>query len=428
VEKQKVLIFPAGTEIAFEIFNALKYIRFVEVWGATSASDHSEFVYERLIKGLPFITDSDFITNFNKILIENKIDYVYPAHDDVQLFLTLHKNELSAKIVTSDEETVRICRSKEATYRYLQGESFIPKVYTADNIDHFPIYAKPSVGQGAQGARLISNKEDLKYALSTSSKELVLCEYLPGMEYTVDCFTDRHEVLRAVHIRDRSRIRTGISVRSSLLPLPEEIEKIALKLNQKFHFNGAWFFQVKKDTEGKYKLLEISARIPGTMGVTRNIGLNYPLLTLYNMWGYDVDIFTNDYTITVDRAFQNAYKINIEYDRVYVDLDDTLIINGNVNLLLIRLLYQCVNKGIKVILLTKHAKNPLETLSLYKIADGLFDEIIHLDKNADKYKYVKGENPIFIDDSFAERKEIKEHCGIPVFGLDMVECLIDWRM
>jgi len=34
---------------------------------------------------------------------------------------------------------------------------------------------------------------------------------------------------------------------------------------------------------------------------------------------------------------------------------------------------------------------------------------------------------IFIDDSFSERKKVFEKTDIPVFDLDSIECLIDWR-
>ena len=34
MNKKKVLIFPAGTEIAFEIQNSLKYSKFIELYGA----------------------------------------------------------------------------------------------------------------------------------------------------------------------------------------------------------------------------------------------------------------------------------------------------------------------------------------------------------------------------------------------------------
>ena len=45
---KKVLIFPAGTEIAFEIQNALKYSKFVELYGINSTSCHAEFVFALL--------------------------------------------------------------------------------------------------------------------------------------------------------------------------------------------------------------------------------------------------------------------------------------------------------------------------------------------------------------------------------------------
>lgn len=44
-------------------------------------------------------------------------------------------------------------------------------------------------------------------------------------------------------------------------------------------------------------------------------------------------------------------------------------------------------------------------------------------KNIKKYKYIDNRNAIFIDDSFAERKSIKENCGLNVFSVDMVEVL-----
>ena len=81
MEKKKLLIFPAGTEIAFEILNALKYSKFVEIYGGTSADDHSEFVYKRLIKGFPYIEDPGFLDFLNQVIRENGIDCVYPAHD-----------------------------------------------------------------------------------------------------------------------------------------------------------------------------------------------------------------------------------------------------------------------------------------------------------------------------------------------------------
>ena len=74
--------------------------------------------------------------------------------------------------------------------------------------------------------------------------------------------------------------------------------------------------------------MEVSPRVPGTMGLSRNMGINFPLLTLFDRWGYDIDIIDNEYEIMLDRAFYSAYKIEYEYEHVYVDYDDTLVIDG----------------------------------------------------------------------------------------------------
>ena len=52
-----------------------------------------------------------------------------------------------------------------------------------------------------------------------------------------------------------------------------------------------------------------------------------------------------------------------------------------------------------------------------------------LTKEDEKYKFMDEDVPsIFIDDSFSERLAISERLGIPVFDLDAVESLIDWRL
>ena len=102
--------------------------------------------------------------------------------------------------------------------------------------------------------------------------------------------------------------------------------------------------------------------------------------------------------------------------------------NDQVNIQMIAFIYQCVNKKIPIVLLTKHTKEIHESLQRFKISEGLFEEIIILQPWDDKSLYIKDLDSIFIDDSFAERKKVKETLGIPVYDLDMIESLIDWRM
>lgn len=424
---KKLLVFPAGTEISFEIFNALKYSKFVELYGGTSVDDHSEFVYKNLIQGFPYIDDSSFLPFLNQVIEKYKIDCIYPAHDSVSVFLSQNKELISAQTIITDVKTTLLCRSKRDTYNYLKNEIFIPKIYlNMSEIESYPVFVKPSVGQGSQGAKIIYNSSELQEALKNDSS-LVICEYLPDEEFTVDCFTDRHGKLRVAKLRNRERIRAGISVRSRLIDDNQKINKIADTINSKLKFRGAWFFQLKKNNVGEYKLLEISPRIPGTMGLSRNCGINYPLLTLFDFWGYEVDIIDNGYDIVLDRAFYSAYKIDINYEHVYLDYDDTLIIDNRVNTTIIRFIYQTIEQGKTVHLITKHIGDLKKELNDYRISDNLFDEIIWIKPDEEKLNYIKPQAAIFIDDSFAERKRVRDTYGIPVFDVDMVESLLDWR-
>ena len=425
-EPKNILIFPAGTEIAFEICDALKNSKFVRLFGATSVPCHAEFVFQRCFSGLPFVDDPDLISAINRIIDENGIDYIYPAHDSALLRFSEERESLHAEVLASAKETVAICRSKTRTYRHLCSAPYLPSFYSApEDIPAYPVFIKPSVGQGSQGARIIRDRMHLDEALSDGT-EYTVCEYLPGEELTVDCFTDRHGVLRFVSPRSRERIRAGIAVRSRNLPLTEELQSIAEDINRRLSFNGAWFFQVKKNAAGQFRLLEIAPRIAGTMGATRNRGANLPLLTLYNFWGYDVDLVINDNQELVDRAFISRFQTDIRYSRVYVDFDDTLVLGDKVNTQLIAFLYQARNEGKELYLLTRHACDVREDLRRFGIAESLFDAIYWVRGEDTKIAYIQPDS-LFIDDSFAERKRVKEACGIPVFDLDMVESLLNWK-
>lgn len=425
MEAKKILIFPAGTEIAFEIVNALRFSKFVELYGGNSVSDHSEFVFQNLIQGFPFVDEPGFLEFLNKVIEDYKIDCIYPAHDSVSVFLSTHADEIKAQVIITDKETTDICRSKSRTYEYFKGETFIPKYFeTSEQVKTYPVFVKPTIGQGSVGARKISSREELEKALK-QDPSLVICEYLPGMEYTIDCFTDRHGKLRIAKMRNRERIRTGISVRSRMMERNKEVWNIAEIINSKLRFKGAWFFQLKKNADGEFRLLEISPRIPGTMGLSRNCGINFPMLTLFDSWGYDVDIIDNEYDIILDRAFHSAYKMNLEYEHVYVDYDDTLIIRDKVNTTLLTFLYQAVANGKKLHLLSKHIGDLQQDFKKYRIAEELFDEIIVIDPKLEKIDYIKEKSAIFIDDSFAERIKVRDVLNIAVFDVDMIESLID---
>ncbi len=419
--KINVLIFPAGEINSIELHDALSSCVNINVYGASSIERHGSYVFENYISGLPLITASDFFEKFNTVLTEKNIDVIFPTHDTVATFLADNTEKIKAKLISADKLTSAICRDKQKTYEIFSDCDFIPKTYS--KIETYPIFVKPKEGQGAVGAKLINSAKDVP---DVDLNEFVICEYLPGKEYTVDCLTDKDSNLCFVSPRSRKRIMAGVSVAGEIEALTPEIKNIAEQINKRLSFMGLWWFQIKQDINGKWKLLEISTRCAGTMALTRARGVNLPLLSVYIAMGYNVSVEPNNYHVTMDSSLIRRYKINYEYDTVYFDFDDTLIIREKVHLKAIWFLYQCQNLGKKVVLITKHEREIFDSMKKYHIDPNLFTKIIHIKSEDNKSKYIQPYKAIFIDNSYQERSSVFSVHHIPVFDVDGLDVLMNW--
>lgn len=425
--KHNVLIFPAGSEIGLEIYHALKYSHHVEVFGASGKSDHASFMYEEshyVEDASLYVDQAHFIERLNGHLRRLNIEFIYPTHDTIAAFLAEHQAQLAARVITSCAETNRIARSKRKTYTLFRPFDFCPDVFSLPDADlPYPVFLKPDEGQGGKGSARVDDEQDLAFYLRTSSN-LLVTEHLPGEELSVDCFTDFNGELMFIGPRTRERVQMGISFRSTALAVSDEIRQIAQAINATVSLNGAWFFQVKQDRIGRFKLLEFAPRQSSTMGLYRHAGVNFALLSLFNALKMPVQILLNDYPVQLDRCLYNRYKADLSFSRVYVDFDETVIADNRVNARVMAFLYECRNREIALVLLTKHRYDIKETLDRYGIAWNLFAEIVQLVDDQNKWEFIDPEGAIFIDNYWFDRRDVKQKLGIPVFDVDAVECLL----
>lgn len=422
-----VLVFPAHTETALEIRDALKDLKTVRLFGGACSEGLADFVFETCFHNLPAVDSPLFADSLNAVIDSNHIDYIFPAQDDVLKPLSDLREQFHAVLLASPPETIEICSSYTATYSFFKGRSFIPEFYSSfDRIPSYPVSVLPDPVNGLDSARRIKDREHLEDAFP-SAENICICEPFSGTDYSVDCFTDADRKLLVTGLRSKERVRAGISVRSRILPADSRISAIAEEINSGLVFRGAWFFTVRKRSDGEYRLLAVFPRIAETMGLIRSIGINMPSMTLSLFCGERPNPVINHNRVLVDRAFCSRFKTDISYSSIYVDFDDTLLVNGKVNTALMMFLYQSFNKGKNIILLTRHANDIYSDLDRFHIPCSLFHEIIHITDNREKADYIKPDS-VFIDDSFAERERIHSRCNIPVFDIDMIESLLDWKV
>lgn len=421
--ERRVLVFPAGTEIGLEIHAALKACRNVRLFAAgEDISNHARFLYSEY-HPIPNVHTEGWLDKLVELCEALGIQYIFPAHDDVIVALSTERSRIPATLVTSDHDVCVTTRSKTATYRRLERVLAVPRLYASgSDVAGFPVLVKPDKGQGSSHVARVDTREQLASALAATPQPII-SEYLPGEEYTVDCFSSQSQGLLFAGARSRRRTRNGISMNTVTVDLPEAwplAEAIHIELGMR----GAWFFQLKRNSRQELVLLEVAPRVAGAMAAHRVMGINFPLLSMMELNGAQLKVAPNHMSIEMDRALCNRYAHDIRFQSLYIDLDDTLVCDGQINLDVMKLVFKSLNENKHISLITRHKADLETTLRKFRIA-ALFDEIIHIREDQKKSDFIKRPNAIFVDDSFSERQEVARRHGIPTFDSSMIEALCD---
>lgn len=421
--KVNVLVFPCGAENALEIFESLRFSLHVNIYGASSVDDFGRLKYDKYIGGLPNISEDSFDEVFEGVLHDNNIDVVFATHDTVQSYLSNKSNKFSCYLVNGDESTTKIARSKSLTYEKFISEPWCPKKYdNSEGVGDWPVVCKPDFGQGSKGVAICKDRMQLNSALEEMDEPVVV-EYLPGDEITVDCFTDRNRKLVWIGPRTRENVKAGICMRSGKIEITDDVTGIAEDINNSLTLRGPWFFQLKKDANDKWKLLEISCRMAGTMVAQRAWGINLALMAIQDYMGRDLVTIPNTHVKLIERSIVTKYNLEYEFEIVFIDFDDTIIIDGYVVPVASAFIFEMIKLNKALILITRHEHDIYKTLDDIGLSHKIFSRIIHLKNGESKSDHIT-KGSIFIDNHFVERYEVHKKLGIPVFDVEALSFFV----
>ena len=135
-----VQVFPGGTEVGLEIQRAPCECKDVRLHSAgLGASNHAPHVFAWHFV-IPSVYEPGWIASLSKIIIEQGVDHVFPAYDDVLVPLVQNAERIEVRIVSSPMETCLITRSKSQTNRLLAGVLPVPKHYDKPKaVDRYPV-------------------------------------------------------------------------------------------------------------------------------------------------------------------------------------------------------------------------------------------------------------------------------------------------
>lgn len=318
---RNILTVPAGTETAIEIWKSLTQRSDFSVYGADTDLLAAGSVLTKALR-VPDFTDPLFWTALEEVVDIYNIDLVFPTHDSLILPFAERSQVGKAKLVSQRVETAKIVSDKRRTYDRLQYEVSVPRF----ELVSYPLFMKPAKGRGSIDAKVINNREERDYWEARIDQPITM-EYLPGKEFTIDCVSNYDGKLLGHCARERIKIQRGITTIGRTVKHPE-LARMAEVIAEELKLRGAWFFQVKQQANGNFVLLEVNARVSGTMCLTRMAGINMPLITSYVFLGDKQPTHTPEPIIglTVSRHLVEEYIYNPldGVSALFLDLDDTV--------------------------------------------------------------------------------------------------------
>ena len=193
----------------------------------------------------------------------------------------------------------------------LFGPSVDPATWT------YPLIVKPRQGSGSRGIITVASAVEL--AALDRSPRLIVQEFLPGEEYSVDVLADAAGRVIASVPRLRARVDSGVSVGGLTVHDPE-IEQFGRAVAQATGITFVANVQCKRDHHGSPALLEVNPRMPGTLGLTIASGVDMPRLALAALLGREVPATLDFRERAVVRFLDERFIDPAEISAVGLDL------------------------------------------------------------------------------------------------------------
>lgn len=310
----KVLLTGAGAPGAAGIIECLKKSKKLELWGCDANADASGKYILKNFFTIPRAGDVNFIPTVLKKAKQYGINVILPlVTRELLLFANNYEKfeKAGIQVITSDAATLEIANNKSRLYQFLKSKDIdVPGFEVVSDHKHFVaavkklgypqkrVTFKPAISNGSRGFRVIDDKVDKAWLLWNEKpnntfitfkeisdilkkqpvKDLLVSEYLPGDEYSVDCLANNGECLIVIP-RLRSRILNGISIGGEFIE-NKNIIRYCTEIIETIGLHGNIGIQVKKAEDGKYKILEINPRVQGTIVTNLAAGANLPLLAV----------------------------------------------------------------------------------------------------------------------------------------------------
>jgi carbamoyl-phosphate synthase large subunit len=262
-----------------------------------------------------------FLEKLMKILRQERCTVIYPLSTFDQEYFAAHRCFFEGngiRVVVSDLRSVSTANDKLKLYELCRKVGIRVAAYVAlhepSSLDialrelgypKLPVVFKLSRSTAARGLAIIRQGGSIFESIHRSNglphmsaEELsitlehmgwasgILCEYLPGNEYSVDVLSWKGNPLISV-VRKRYAATGGLALHAEVVDDPE-VGRLAEAMVRELALSYTSNVQIRRNSENVPCLMEVNPRIPGTIGLTVQAGVNMPAVALELALGKEV--------------------------------------------------------------------------------------------------------------------------------------------
>ncbi len=264
--------------------------------------------------------DPDYINSLFEICNKENVDIVLPIMSVELEALAYNKkrfSEIGTVVSVSDLPQLRIANNKRLLMEFLK-ENGMPCaefqiVNSVKNMEeavkemgypNVPVCIKTTDSSGSRGFRILdasksqsdllfrskptscyTTLKEMKKALNESNNipDLIVMEYLPGSEYTVDLLADKGRVL--VSCCRKSLLMENSIMMDGVVDQNEAVLTLCSTVVEKLELDGNIGFDVREKADGTPILMESNPRITAGIPIFYAAGVNLPYLCVKKILG-----------------------------------------------------------------------------------------------------------------------------------------------
>lgn len=261
---------------------------------------------------VPPRSDKNHLSALAELCRLENVTHVWPLSGDDQEILAAEQSHAMAGrvVVTSPLEAIRVSNDKIRLYEFCVEKGLpVPRYHVVEDRHSLelaavalgypeqPVVLKLAKGTGAAGLKILQAdiEEEAMFvsrlnrnvtlerclqqlAAITTWPRMMISEYLPGEEYSVDVLMYRGTWHGSV-VRRRDDSIFGLATDATVVA-DAEIERLSRRLAEELKLEYVSNIQMRRDRQGRPQLMEINPRVPGTIGLTIGAGANLPAMAL----------------------------------------------------------------------------------------------------------------------------------------------------